>query len=186
MQLYTAVYLRAKRVAFQISLKKSKAQSKDPSQEANGYKSRHKSPFNANKRLEDRGLLYKAKNFPNQGTHSFSHLYTLWIHILAPDNQTFDLSIKGSLHRTTAGAFFHFFLCFAGKLVRWWELRPFELRRERAHWFLGIISIDSRLPIVNQPFRLLNFLKKSTFSLRFCINFYFLSPFYHIKLPIHT
>ena len=77
MQLYTAVYLRAKRVAFRISLKKSKAQSKDPSQEANGYKSRHKSPFNANKRLEDRGLLYKAKNFPNQGTHSFSHLYTL-------------------------------------------------------------------------------------------------------------
>ncbi len=84
MQLYTAVYPHAKHVAFRISLEKSKAQSKDPSQEADdykskldGYKSRHKSPFNANKRLEDRGLLYKAKNFPNQGTHSFSHLYTL-------------------------------------------------------------------------------------------------------------
>ena len=84
MRLYTAVYPHAKRVIFRITLQKSKAQSKDPSQEPDGYKSgldgyksRHKCPFNANKRLEDRSLLYKAKSFPNQGTHSFSHLHTL-------------------------------------------------------------------------------------------------------------
>ena len=39
----------------------------------------------------------KQKTSQNQGTHSFPHLFTLRIHILAPDNQTFDLSIEGSL-----------------------------------------------------------------------------------------
>ena len=40
------------------------------------YKSGHKNPLNANKRLETWSLLYKAEIFLNLGTLFFSHLNT--------------------------------------------------------------------------------------------------------------
>ena len=72
----------------------------------------------------------------------FSHLYTLWILALAPDNRVFtNLSIGGSPHRTTAGAPFHFFSVLQVRsLVSVNLVHPSWSVHEPTD-FLGIISI---------------------------------------------
>ncbi len=135
-QLYRILNPHVGHVILQTSPRKSKTQSMTPNQWPSSYKSGHKNQLNANKRLETWSLLYKAEIFLNQGTLSFSHLYT-YIAYIATQIQQFNLSIRDS---PTGLPPVHSFIIsfFAGPFVHQSRLRPSRLRRVRAHWFLAL------------------------------------------------
>ena len=130
-QLHRTLNPRVWHTILQTSPRKSKTQSMTSNQRPNSYKSGHKNPLNANKRLETQSLLYKAEIFLNQGTLFFSHLNT-YIAYIATQIQQFNLSIRDS---PTSLPPVHSFIIsfFAGSFVHQSRLRPSRLRHVRAH-----------------------------------------------------